>query len=233
MRPRGFTLLELLVVLGLMGATAATLAAQLPSQAGTEVETRVALRRTLEAIYGNGSGAGGFLGDVGRLPALEELVGRGDLPAAQRAQGIAAGWSGPYLESLPTDGWSRPLRLDPDGRLRSAGANGIFDDEDDLVAPAAPPLPRGNLGSLCVEVLLGKRALTAGEASVQIFSPDFSGSPAWVAASSRPDCAFFFAAAPAGKRLVMASGAGLSGFSAAVVPRGGSAAARIALDAAR
>src|SRR5437868_335321 len=83
----------LLVVLGLMGATAATLAAQLPSQAGTEVETRVALRRTLEAIYGNGSGAGGFLGDVGRLPALEELVGRGDLPAAQRAQGIAAGWS--------------------------------------------------------------------------------------------------------------------------------------------
>lgn len=231
MQARGFTLLEVLVVLGLMGATAAALATRIPLQAGNEIETRAALRRTVEAIYGDASGAGGFLGDVGRLPALEELVGRGDLPAAQRTQGIAVGWSGPYLESLPADGWRRPLRLDPDGRLRSAGANGIFDDEDDLVAPAAPPLPRGHLGSLCVEVLIGRRALTAGEASVQLLSPDFLGSPAWVAATSRPDCAFFFAAAPAGKRLVRASAAGWSGFSAAVVPRGASATARIALEA--
>jgi prepilin-type N-terminal cleavage/methylation domain-containing protein len=233
MRPRGFTLLELLVVLGLMGVTAATLATRIPLQAAAELETRAALRRTVEAIYGDASGTGGFLGDVGRLPALEELVSRGDLAAAQRAQGIAVGWSGPYLESLPSDGWRRPLRLDPDGRVRSAGANGAFDDEDDLVAPAAPPLPRGSLGSLCVEVLLGRRTATAGEASVQIFSPGPSGNPAWVAAISQPDCAFFFAAAPAGKRLVTASAAGWSGFTAAVVPRGASAAARIALEPAR
>lgn len=247
MRARGFTLLELIVVLGVL---AICLLMLIPvAQSGTakwrERETRVALERTVQGIYGDAAtGSGGFLGDLGRLPdpSLRELLQKGALPAAQWIGGVPVGWSGPYLDAtsvVPTDGWHNPLRLDADARVRSAGPNGKFDDDDDIVAPPYPPLPKGTRGSLCVEVLLAlsggaARAATAAEAVVYAIVPDGAGNPVRVpAATDAAGCAFFFASLPSGRRLVIAAGggpaSGLIGSEALIVPRGGPAAGRVVL----
>jgi prepilin-type N-terminal cleavage/methylation domain-containing protein len=245
---RGFTLLELIVVLGVMSISLAMLvpAVQAGRSLGAERETRAALQRTVLAIYGDpASGFEGFLGDMARLPdpALRELLQRGALAARQWTGGVAVGWSGPYLdasEAVPTDGWRNPLRLDADGRVRSPGPNGTFGDDDDLVAPAYAPLPYGSSGSACVEVLIplsggAARAVTAAEAVVYAVVPDAQGRPVQVAALARDasPCPFFFESLPAGRRLVIAAGeraaAGLTGSAAVVVPPGGPAAGRLVL----
>jgi hypothetical protein len=221
-------------------------AVQTGRRLGSARETRVILERSVQAIYGDAAtGFGGFLSDMGRLPdgSLRELVNRGALASAQWRSGVAIGWAGPYLElseSLPTDGWRRPLRLDEDGRVRSSGANGIFGDDDDLVAPAYPPLPKGGTGSLCVDVLLAfpggaARKITAADAAVYAVIPDAQGRPVQVAAvaSDAAACAFYFASLPAGRRLLVAAGGsgagGLTTSAAVVVARGGPATAQLVL----
>ena len=210
MKARGYSLIELAVVLALLAVAFATV---LPlAQSGrAQHETELALARTVEAIYGEH----GFLADLGRLPALPELSERGALPPARWAAGVPVGWAGPYLEGGATDAWSHPLRLDPDGRVRSAGANGIFGDEDDLIAPQYPPLPRGAAGSLCIEA--------PADAQVQALVPDESGAPVWALAAPASGCRHFFASLPAGRRLVQAG----SDSAAVVVSRGASAVARL------
>lgn len=210
MTARGFSLVELAVVLALLAAAFATVLPAAQSRRARQ-ETEATLARTVEAIYAEH----GFLADVGRLPVLPELTARGALPPARWSSGLPVGWAGPYLEGATADGWERALRLDPDGRVRSAGPNGIFDDEDDLIAPAYPPLPRGAAGSLCVEAPAG--------ALVQALVPDASGAPAWVSATPAGSCGHFFAALPAGRRLVQAGSAS----AAVVVSRGASAVARL------
>lgn len=150
---RGFTILEIVVVLAVMAALAAFLA---PSafqaiQASRESATSDHLRRVFLAIVGDPTrGSYGYLGDMGRLPAtLDELVTQGGQLAYHTADGgtehkggVGTGWRGPYLaggeaaSDLFDDPWGLPLSYTnlgntagqvvsggPDGRISTAGDN--------------------------------------------------------------------------------------------------------------
>jgi general secretion pathway protein G len=98
---RGFTLLELLVVVAIIALLAAYVGPKYFSQVGKS-EQSVA-RAQIEAFS---RALGAYRLDVGRFPTTEEglaaLVARP--PSAQR-------WNGPYLErAVPDDPWGRPYQ---------------------------------------------------------------------------------------------------------------------------
>ena len=109
---RGFTLLELLVVMVIIGLLAAYVAPRYFSQVGrSEVRSAQAqisaLRNALDA----------YRLDVGSYPTTEQ--GLGALTA--RPQN-ATRWNGPYLQrSAPADPWGRPYQY------KAPGEHGEFD----------------------------------------------------------------------------------------------------------
>lgn len=126
MRPRssGFTLLEMLVVLVIIGLIASLVGPRLFSRVDSSkvqvADTQVRmLRGAVET----------FRLEVGRLPTVEEgLDVLRKPPADERAK---ARWRGPYLdEELPADPWGNPYVYSMPGRdampfaLYSLGADG-------------------------------------------------------------------------------------------------------------
>lgn len=98
---RGFTLLELLVVLAILGLLAGLVGPRVLKQFDN-AKTRTAtiqiadLDRSLEL----------FKLDVGRFPTAEE-----GLQALVTKPASANGWNGPYIKgALPTDPWSKPYK---------------------------------------------------------------------------------------------------------------------------
>jgi general secretion pathway protein G len=96
----GFTLLELLVVMVIIGLLAGLVGPRYFSQVGKS-QTKVAaaqidaLEKALEQ----------FRLDVDRFPTTEE-----GLAALQKAPADAPGWLGPYLKkAVPNDPWGRPF----------------------------------------------------------------------------------------------------------------------------
>lgn len=162
--PAGFTVVEVVVVLGIFAVLAAVL---LPLGAEIlESERTDRARRELvtlkDAIVGSdvrtGSGADGdrgFVADLGQLPdSLEQLVRPGALPSfsVDPDARLGAGWRGPYLDVSGRDSASR--FADPFGRpvgytlvdttvagqdwagfLQSRGPDGVDGTGDDLVVP--------------------------------------------------------------------------------------------------
>ncbi len=123
-RPNGFTLLEMLVVLVLIGLIASLVGPRLFSRVDASkvqvAETQVRmLRGAVET----------FRLEVGRLPTPDEgLSVLFTAPSDERAR---ARWRGPYLdEGVPDDPWGRPYVYSmpgPDGMgfaLYSLGADG-------------------------------------------------------------------------------------------------------------
>ncbi|WP_240788495.1 type II secretion system major pseudopilin GspG [Ramlibacter henchirensis] len=112
MRRRGFTLLELLVVMVIIGLLAAYVAPRYFSQVGrSEVRSAqaqiAALRSALDA----------YRLDVGSYPTTEQ-----GLAALTTRPSNSARWNGPYLQrSAPPDPWGRPYQY------RSPGEHGDFD----------------------------------------------------------------------------------------------------------
>lgn len=113
---RGFTLLEILVVLVIIGLIASLVGPRLFTQLeGSQVrvaETQVKmLRGAVET----------FRLDMGRLPTAEEgLAVLYTAPADPRA---AERWRGPYLdESVPLDPWDTPYQYSIPGREGQAFA---------------------------------------------------------------------------------------------------------------
>jgi general secretion pathway protein G len=111
-RQRGFTLLELLVVMVIIGLLAAYVAPRYFSQVGKS-ETRsaqaqvAALRNALDT----------YRLDTGSYPSTEQ----GLAALFTRPQGLVR-WNGPYLQKAPpADPWGRPYLY------KSPGEHGEFD----------------------------------------------------------------------------------------------------------
>lgn len=123
-RHGGFTLLEMLVVLVLIGLIASLVGPRLFSRVDASkvqvAETQIRMLRGAIETYRL---------EVGRLPSEQEgLAVLFTAPSDERAR---ARWRGPYLdESVPDDPWGRPYRYSipgPDGMgfaLYSLGADG-------------------------------------------------------------------------------------------------------------
>jgi len=96
---RGFTLLELLVVMVIIGLLAGFVAPRYFAQVGkSQVKAARAQIHSLEQALDQ------FRLDVGRYPSTEE-----GLAALNAAPASVDGWSGPYLKKdVPADPWGRP-----------------------------------------------------------------------------------------------------------------------------
>ena len=206
---RGFTLLELVVVIAVIGILAAAVA---PSVLQQVMEARVSgTREEVEAISRAIIGAPaqsqfGFAGDIGRLPSsLQELAAPGGLPAfsTDTVRNIAMGWRGPYINAgtsasdFLSDAFGRAYTLSA-GQVRSAGPDGIANTADDIVYPPSPPDISGEV-TVTVKTMSGARTVVdpAGY-RVDLYYPS-NGTEASLTDASGP---FSFSNVPAGPRAV-------------------------------
>lgn len=111
-RSRGFTLLELLVVMVIIGLLAGLVAPRYFEQVGKS-NTKIARAQ----IVSLGQALDQYRLDVGSYPSTEE-----GLQALIAKPQDAAHWSGPYLaKAVPVDPWDRPYQY------RSPGEHGDYD----------------------------------------------------------------------------------------------------------
>jgi general secretion pathway protein G len=111
-RSQGFTLLELLVVMVIIGLLASIVAPQYFSQIGKS-NAKVA-RAQIQSV---GQALDQYRLDVGRYPSSEE-----SLLALRQAPGSVAKWQGPYLkQDLPADPWGNAYQY------KSPGQHGEYD----------------------------------------------------------------------------------------------------------
>jgi prepilin-type N-terminal cleavage/methylation domain-containing protein len=156
-RCSGFTLLELVVVIAVLGVLAGAIS---PAVVQRIVEARVESTREEaeaihEAIVGRpAESVFGFVGDIGRFPAtFNELAQQGGLPAFTTAtvRNVGMGWRGPYVNTgtssgdYLTDAFGRAYTGAATGQVRSAGPDGVVNNADDIVYPPAAPTIVGTL----------------------------------------------------------------------------------------
>jgi len=125
---RGFTLLEMLVVLVIIGLLAGLVGPQLMGRVDTSRQTTAETQsRMLKSALDT------MRLDVGRYPTKDEgLVMLVKAPDDER---ISRKWRGPYLsEDLPADPWGNPYQFEPltgnSIALYSLGADGEAGGED-------------------------------------------------------------------------------------------------------
>lgn len=114
-RQRGFTIIELLIVMAILGMLAVMVAPNLFSQADSARRDAA-----LSQISALSSALDAHRLDVGRYPdSLDGLL---------RDTSNRAAWNGPYLRGeIPADPWGNPYQYSSDGRdfeLYSYGADG-------------------------------------------------------------------------------------------------------------
>jgi general secretion pathway protein G len=119
-RDSGFTLLELLVVLVILGLLAGLVAPRMfGNVAKSEVKVARAQIASLETAIEN------FRLDMGRYPSTEE-----GLAALEKAPAADGRWAGPYLKkAVPLDPWGNPYQYKHPGErgdvdLLSLGRDG-------------------------------------------------------------------------------------------------------------
>ena len=123
-RSSGFTLLELLVVLAIIGLLAGLVGPRLFSKVdSSKVQTAQTQARMFKGALES------MRLDIGRFPLASE--GLSLLNEAPRDERISAKWKGPYLdEALPPDPWGQPYQYAVPGAngqpfaLYSFGADG-------------------------------------------------------------------------------------------------------------
>jgi prepilin-type N-terminal cleavage/methylation domain-containing protein len=154
-RAAGFTLIEITVVVAVLAILATAITPMILQQiVDTKVETtRREAKLLYEAIVGRADipGSFGFFGDLGRNPStFQELL----KPATgtpyyttETFRNIGMGWKGPYINAGDTkddvllDAFGREYQGANMAQVRSAGPNGVFYDDDDIVYPPNPPVP--------------------------------------------------------------------------------------------
>lgn len=108
----GFTLLELLVVVAIIGLLAAYVGPRYFTQVGKSEQALA--KAQLESFH---RALASYRVDVGQFPTTEE-----GLAALVHRPPAAAKWQGPYLsKAVPLDPWGRPYVY------RAPGANGDYD----------------------------------------------------------------------------------------------------------
>lgn len=160
---RGITMLEVTLLLGALVILSAAVAPAVlrtvdELNAGNVLEEMEALH--LSIMGDRVSGTFGYVGELGRFPYfMDELVLQLEAPFFVRSElsGVGYGWNGPYVvrgrdaADFRLDPWGNEYDIGQvgPGQLRSAGPNGIYDDDDDVVYP---PYPVDLYGSLVVTV---------------------------------------------------------------------------------
>jgi general secretion pathway protein G len=133
----GYTLTEMLVVIGIICLIAAVLTPGILGQLGRARAKAAQLQ--LDTVA---SAVEMYRTDVGRYPTKEE-----GLNALVKEPGAIEGWTGPYLKDRKSlvDPWGRPVvyAADPDGgfHVESLGADGKVGGsgaDRDLRSPAKP-----------------------------------------------------------------------------------------------
>jgi prepilin-type N-terminal cleavage/methylation domain-containing protein len=158
-RTRGFTLVEVVIVLAVVAILAAAITPALLQQAiERKVDaTRGEMRLLHEAIAGRADvpGSFGFVGDMGRLPVTFDELLRPEpgtpLFTTATFRNVGMGWKGPYVNTGDSktdvlfDAFNRPYEGASTGQVRSAGPDGVAGTGDDLVYPPNPAVVRGRV----------------------------------------------------------------------------------------
>jgi general secretion pathway protein G len=118
--PHGFTLIELMVVILIIGLLATIVVQNLRS--ATDKAKRVKAQADLAQIK---SALDRYYLDAGSYPATDQ--GLNALIAAPSSGNVPKDWGGPYIEKIPPDPWGNSYFYQSDGNayvLKSYGADG-------------------------------------------------------------------------------------------------------------